>query len=875
MWPETMWPKEDRVRHYFAATHRRAEYLQHITVQKIGSDPTLGEIVQILDARRGLHKDYISMEDELDEFINYDTIFIDEPRFYTELTILARKTGGAVSEALSMSTEYLSNIGDVDDIYQESMMSCIEWSSQIATITAPGISIPRRKMPTMRLLNARINLKRTLTRMEAHWKKLQEEVKSRDDEIVFLELQELVETARHTTDNLPPYWNKGVTIPISSDDYSTFESGSEPDDPPTARTNNEPCTHTGSGETERENYDNTITGPNRRTNDISARQAQNRNPDMPGPRLDEDESRNLRHIAETFENIRSDLVTAWNRAMIWVDDEVVFAKLNALLTVTKEATDRVIEATLRAEREANDEPGNAQANANKFSHNNTRDRQETAPVTTERLHATQNHPQPLPTRDGHFTPARRVYIKKDNPQPDERRAVLRQAEREQPVVIKRIEAQLPPSAEDQNSPHHHEPEELIPSPTMPPLEDPDEWHEYGEFNETNAFFPIEILARITRTLPHFNQCTAAPLSAADSTRSVESQQETDSVGTQRENQNSGSPPPAVNTNGHTNTTQQDTEMDNPMAGSQLRSKLRNLAAKRRRAHDNNNETHTQTDQDTADNVRKRPHNTSPGANPTSKLLKEEISAKPAQSDKPSEEHPAEKRQQSANNNIDRHNYEQDRPNQSTPCQGTPGENDHPITSTTPTPTEGEVIKRPKRHRKTPWSPTGDLITIYESEDEVKLEESPIGAHTPHRRRISDRNCESTPTVRRKLALDDQTPNNGGMTPVGRPLPSISASRPPPLPDRMYVGQPQREIRSVAYADDRIRPQYDYLDITTSDSENSQRPDQDSSDDDGHRDCGLPGGYERCPDNPANYQNTRHSEGDFDKDHSDTSDRGIT
>ena len=259
----------------------------------------------------------------------------------------------------------------------------------------------------------------------------------------------------------------------------------------------------------------------------------------------------------------------------------------------------------------------------------------------------------------------------------------------------------------------------------------------------------------------------------------------------------------------------------------------------------------------------------------SKLLREEVSAKPAQTDTPPEERPAEKRQQSANNNTDRYNYERDKPNRSTPCQGTRGENDHPIASTTPTPTEGEVIKRPKRHRKTPWSPTGDLITIYESEDEVKLEESPIGARTPHRRRISDRDCESTPTVRRKLALDDQTPNDGGMTPAGRPLPSISACRPPPLPDRMYVGQPQREIRSVAYVDDRIRPQYDYLDITTSDSENSQRPDQDSSDDDGHRDCGLPGGYERCPDNPANYQNTRHPEGDFDKDHSDTSDRGIT
>ena len=124
-----MWSEEDRVTHYFAATHRRAEHLQHATIQKIGSDPSLGEIIQLLDARHGLHKDYLAMEDELDEFINYDTVFIDKPRFYNELTALARTTGEAVDEALSMSTEYLSNVGDIDDTYQESMMSCIDWSS--------------------------------------------------------------------------------------------------------------------------------------------------------------------------------------------------------------------------------------------------------------------------------------------------------------------------------------------------------------------------------------------------------------------------------------------------------------------------------------------------------------------------------------------------------------------------------------------------------------------------------------------------------------------------------------------------------------------------------------------------------------------------
>ena len=52
------------------------------------------------------------------------------------------------------------------------------------------------------------------------------------------------------------------------------------------------------------------------------------------------------------ESVRSDKATAWNNAMVWIDDEVVFARLNTLMTVAKDATDRVIEATLRAEANA-------------------------------------------------------------------------------------------------------------------------------------------------------------------------------------------------------------------------------------------------------------------------------------------------------------------------------------------------------------------------------------------------------------------------------------------------------------------------------------------------------------------------------------------
>ena len=129
-----MWSEEDRITHYFAATHRRAEHLQHTTIQKIGSDPSLGEVVQLLDARHGLHEDYIDMEDELGDFINFDSVFINNPRFYTKLIALARTTGDSLDEALSMLTEYLSNIGDVDDIFQESMMSCIKLFSRIVNL---------------------------------------------------------------------------------------------------------------------------------------------------------------------------------------------------------------------------------------------------------------------------------------------------------------------------------------------------------------------------------------------------------------------------------------------------------------------------------------------------------------------------------------------------------------------------------------------------------------------------------------------------------------------------------------------------------------------------------------------------------------------
>jgi hypothetical protein len=72
--------EKNRIRHYFATTLRRSTNLIHNTIQKIGSDPNLDEVIQLLDARHGLHEAYINMEDELDDFINYDTFFHQQSR---------------------------------------------------------------------------------------------------------------------------------------------------------------------------------------------------------------------------------------------------------------------------------------------------------------------------------------------------------------------------------------------------------------------------------------------------------------------------------------------------------------------------------------------------------------------------------------------------------------------------------------------------------------------------------------------------------------------------------------------------------------------------------------------------------------------------
>ena len=73
------------------------------------------------------------MENELDDFINYDDKFVDQPQFHSELLNLSCTTSDSEDNALSVSEKYLRNVSDVDYIFQNSTMICLGLAKEIMT----------------------------------------------------------------------------------------------------------------------------------------------------------------------------------------------------------------------------------------------------------------------------------------------------------------------------------------------------------------------------------------------------------------------------------------------------------------------------------------------------------------------------------------------------------------------------------------------------------------------------------------------------------------------------------------------------------------------------------------------------------------------
>ena len=74
-----------------------------------------------------------------------------------------------------------------------------------------------------------------------------------------------------------------------------------------------------------------------------------------GGGLDDDEIEGLAWLETAFDELRCHMTEAWNDAMVWVEDELVFTEMNTLMTVAREAADKVIEAMTRIARTAQEE----------------------------------------------------------------------------------------------------------------------------------------------------------------------------------------------------------------------------------------------------------------------------------------------------------------------------------------------------------------------------------------------------------------------------------------------------------------------------------------------------------------------------------------
>ena len=83
-----------------------------------------------------------------------------------------------------------------------------------------------------------------------------------------------------------------------------------------------------------------------------------------------------------------------------------------------------------------------------------------------------------------------------------------------------------------------------------------------------------------------------------------------------------------------------------------------------------------------------------------------------------------------------------------------------------------------------------------------------------------------------------------------------------------------KAQETIYIDNGALPYYEYSEVNTTENKSPPYLGSDYSDDDGQRECGL-GGYENCPDNPANHPIAQHQEDNFEENHPDPNDRWVT
>ena len=183
-----------------------------------------------------------------------------------------------------------------------------------------------------------------------------------------------------------------------------------------------------------------------------------------------------------------------------------------------------------------------------------------------------------------------------------------------------------------------------------------------------------------------------------------------------------------------------------------------------------------------------------------------------------------------------------------PCLATPGRHngEHILFS------GSLAVQSPQRQQT-----RGDLVTINKSDDDIKCVEDPVNDWALQQHRAGNRNprfISASRAERREMMKEGMWPLNGANKIPPKPVPMDGNDN--------TERDPTIWVQKTVYSGSDQPPRYEYIKSPTTGSESSQCPDTDSSDDDGHRECGQVG-YENCPDNPANHRAMNHQRGDSD------------
>jgi hypothetical protein len=168
---------KDDTRRYFTVCLSKATELLGLISRQVGTNPTYGDLQDIMSLRSELDVLEDSLVEELDRFQAPD-------KTYRDVSALGRATEEAVDDALSLSEKFLRQITDVDGIFRSSKAACLQSAADVMALVRRDTAIS----PTDagRLVGLRNTLVKKFARIEGSWENLLQSALDCDESVAFI-----------------------------------------------------------------------------------------------------------------------------------------------------------------------------------------------------------------------------------------------------------------------------------------------------------------------------------------------------------------------------------------------------------------------------------------------------------------------------------------------------------------------------------------------------------------------------------------------------------------------------------------------------------------------------------------------------------------